>query len=727
MSKTHLIIVLCLSGLCLPPCFAASVDAFTQNERLGRAVNIIGYDPIWRSQAQGRFQAKHFRLIKDAGFQTVRVNLHPFRHMDAANDFALPRSWWTVLDWTLENALEQDLMVILDMHEFNAIAADPEAKKGMFLAFWRQVASHCRRLPANVVFEILNEPNRKLTPDLWNQWLSEALAIIRRDNPTRTVIVGPPFWNSVDHLDDLVLPRHDRNLIVTVHYYKPMDFTHQGASWSSHKDKSGIQWRGTRQDMAPINRDFNKVQTWSKRHRRPILLGEFGAYDRADMASRARYTNAIARAAEARSWSWAYWQFDSDFIVYDMDKDQWVEPILNALIPLADSASLDWPNWRGPQKNGISRETDWSTQWTSAGPAVLWEKQVGMGFSSVAISQGRAFTMGNTGRKDDKKTQPHKDVIYCFDAKTGKEIWKHIYASDLKPNGYEGGTSATPTVANGRVYTLSKHGQAFCLDAASGNVIWHKDLVKAFKIELATWGLSSSPLLVGDTVVLNAGTHGMALTQADGSLVWLTGKGKAGYSTPVEYQVGGLECLALFGLNTLAGVSAHTGDVLWTIPWKALHDENIADPIIHEGTMFVSSFLGARCSLFEIKRNTLTERWQHKDLLNWLNSSVLWQGHVYGVDAKDKSLKCLNFKTGSTKWIYPDIGLGSLMMADGKLIVLSDKGQLLIGPASPKRFKPMASAKILDGKCWTVPVLSHGRIYARNAEGHLVCIDVSNN
>ncbi len=387
-------------------------------------------------------------------------------------------------------------------------------------------------------------------------------------------------------------------------------------------------------------------------------------------------------------------------------------------------SAYDWPHWRGPQKNGISRETGWMSQWT-ADPAVLWRQQVGTGFSSMSVSQGRVYTMGNTGVKGDKKDDEHRDIVYCFDAATGRKLWQHAYANPLLPRGYEGGTSATPTVAEGRVYTLSKHGHVFCLDAASGDVIWHKDLVKDFGIELPTWGLSSSPLRVGETMVLNAGTHGLALHRRDGSRVWFTGAGKAGYSTPVEYRIDGTDCLALFGLDTLAGVTAKTGEVLWTVPWKARYDENIADPIVHAQQMFVSSFLGSRCSLFDIQRDGLKERWQHKDLLNWLNSSVLWQGSVYGVDAKDKTLMCLDFKSGDTRWTYPDVGLGSLMMADEELIVLTEKGKLLIGPASPQGFKPTGSVQVLEGKCWTVPVLSHGRIYARNAAGDLVCLDVT--
>jgi len=312
------------------PCAA---DAFEQNRRLGRGVNIIGYDPIWRSREQGRFKERHFHAIREAGFNAVRVNLHPFRHMDRENGWKLRPAWLETLDWVLKNAGQENLMVILDFHEFNAIGDDPEGNKERFLAFWKQLSEHCKNAPDSVLFEILNEPCKKLTPALWNAWLVEALGIIRASNPTRTVVIGPAFWNSVDHLDELVLPPDDHNLIVTVHYYKPMSFTHQGAAWTGQADKTGIDWQGTADEMAAIERDFDKVAAWAKKHNRPIFLGEFGAYDKAPMESRVRYLNAVTRAAEKRAWSWAYWQFDSDFILWDMKRDGWVEPILNALIP----------------------------------------------------------------------------------------------------------------------------------------------------------------------------------------------------------------------------------------------------------------------------------------------------------------------------------------------------------------------------------------------------------
>jgi len=306
--------------------------AYQQVKELGRGVNIIGYDRIWDDFSQGRFKEKHFRLLKDGGFQHVRINLHAFDHMQGP-DNQLPSSWFKTLDWAVDNALKSNLMVILDLHNFTDFGKDPVGLKPKFLAFWRQVAPHYKDAPNKVVFEILNEPNSKLTPDMWNGYLVEALEIIRQTNPNRTVIIGPAFWNSIGHLDELKLPDTDRNIIVTVHYYLPMPFTHQGAPWSPQNAKlSGITW-GTDAEKQKVRDDFAGVQKWSEANRRPILLGEFGAYDKGEMKYRALYTAHVARTAESFGWAWSYWQFDSDFILYNIDEDHWTEPIKLALIP----------------------------------------------------------------------------------------------------------------------------------------------------------------------------------------------------------------------------------------------------------------------------------------------------------------------------------------------------------------------------------------------------------
>lgn len=326
------IIVIGLCGFFTLSLRADDADvAAKQNKRLGRGVNVLGYDPIWKSPSKARFQQDFFRQIHDAGFRHVRVNLHPFR--DAGPDGGITPYYWKTLDWTVQHALENHLAVILDFHEFLEMAKNPEAKKERFLSVWRQIAERYRDAPNDVFFEILNEPNGELTPKLWNRLFRDALAVVRQSNPGRTVVVGPARWNSIDLLEELDLPENDRNLIVTIHYYNPFEFTHQGTHWTNLKNKTGVPWNGNEQERLAIARDFSRAQAWAVQHRRPLYLGEFGAYDKAEMSSRARYLDCVAREAEQRGWSWAYWQFDSDFILFDVGKRQWVRPLLDALIP----------------------------------------------------------------------------------------------------------------------------------------------------------------------------------------------------------------------------------------------------------------------------------------------------------------------------------------------------------------------------------------------------------
>lgn len=182
-----------LAGFWADPAVGAAPgpDVFSQNQQLGRGVNILGYDPIWQSREQARFQVKHFRLLHEAGFDSVRINLHPFRHSRQEQGWKLPDAWFATVDWAVTNALSNGLTVILDLHEFNAMAENPEGRHDQFLATWKQMAEHYQSAPGGVLFEILNEPSRGLTPELWNRYLKEALALIRKSNPIRTVIVGP--------------------------------------------------------------------------------------------------------------------------------------------------------------------------------------------------------------------------------------------------------------------------------------------------------------------------------------------------------------------------------------------------------------------------------------------------------------------------------------------------------------------------------------------------------
>jgi endoglucanase len=325
---TLFIVTLSINNMSL----AQTVSARDQCLKIGRGVNILGYDKaFWQDHEKGRFKESYFKMIKDAGFSSVRINLNPFKQMDSQNK--IDSHWLETLDWIVNKSLEANLMIILDLHEFTAMADNPEAKKAMFLSFWEQVAPRYKDKSGNVIFEILNEPNKKLTVEMWNTFLVEAVKIIRESNPDRTLIIGPGNWNGIESLNTLKLPENDRNIIVTVHFYHPMRFTHQGAAWATeYKNLTGIKWTGTPDEKEEIESKFKVATDWSLKNDRPIFLGEFGAYDKGDMDSRARYTSFVARTAEKLGFCWAYWQFDSDFIVYNIDKECWVEPILNALM-----------------------------------------------------------------------------------------------------------------------------------------------------------------------------------------------------------------------------------------------------------------------------------------------------------------------------------------------------------------------------------------------------------
>lgn len=319
-----------LSALACAPAGAREISAQAQTKAMTRGVNIIGYDPLWKSPAKARFQLdRHFKVIKAGGFDTVRVNLQAFAHMDADN--RLNPVWLGTLDKVVEQALAAKLTVILDEHDFNVCEKDVAACKPRLTAFWKQIAERYKGAPDQVVFELLNEPSRKLD-DVWNAWIPDLLATIRPSNPTRNIIVGPTQWNSLSRLADLRLPKDDRHLIATFHYYDPFPFTHQGAAWASPIPPVGTAW-GTPDEHARIDKDFDSVAAWSKAEDRPVLLGEFGAYDKGPQASRIAYTQAVARSAEAHGFAWAYWQFESDFNVYDVDADRWIAPIHDALIP----------------------------------------------------------------------------------------------------------------------------------------------------------------------------------------------------------------------------------------------------------------------------------------------------------------------------------------------------------------------------------------------------------
>ncbi|MBI5385649.1 MAG: PQQ-like beta-propeller repeat protein [Verrucomicrobia bacterium] len=392
---------------------------------------------------------------------------------------------------------------------------------------------------------------------------------------------------------------------------------------------------------------------------------------------------------------------------------------LLAAASLAGAAvQFDWPCFHGPDHNNISKEKNWLGAWPAEGPKQLWKANVGGGFSSVSVAAGRLYTMGVVAKRE---------TVWCLDATTGKELWKHSYPYVFKPQYYEGGSSVTPTVDGNTVYSLGQSGEFFRFDAVSGEVLWSQNIAKELGAEVPTWGFASSPVVEGELLIVNVGTHGAAVNKATGKPVWTTGKAAAGYSSAVPFDAGGQRAVAFLAAREVVAVEAKTGQLLWQHPWKTEWDVNAADPVLDGGKVFISSSYGSGCALVQFSVKPPRELWRNKDMQTHFNSAVLVGGHLYGVDGeagKPAFFKCLDWQTGAVKWSEKGFGLGAVTAADGKLILLSEKGELVIAEASPAAFKPLARAQVLGGKCWTAPVLSNGRVYCRNSTGDLVCVDV---
>jgi outer membrane protein assembly factor BamB len=383
--------------------------------------------------------------------------------------------------------------------------------------------------------------------------------------------------------------------------------------------------------------------------------------------------------------------------------------------------AADWPRWRGPDLNGISKETEWSAKFPDGEPKIVWKAKVGTGFSSVSVAARRLFTIGNTGGTE---------TVWCFDAATGKEVWKHEYVCPLDPKYFEGGPTSTPTVDGDVVYTLSRRGHVYAFEAATGKVRWSNNLAEENGMPMPTWGFSGSPLVQGKLLVLNIGDAGMAVDKTTGKVIWKSATEEAGYSTAMPIKRGERSFLIFGCKKSWRAVDSGSGEEVWSHRWLTRYGVNAADPIISGDHILVSSGYGKGAALLKwANENEEPEVvWKNKDLRSQMAPAVLVDGHLFGTDGdagNKNALKCLDFATGEVKWSESNIGTGGVIAADGKLIVLSSRGELIVAPASSEKFEPIARAQVLGGKCWTVPVLANARVYCRNAAGDLICVDVS--
>ena len=400
--------------------------------------------------------------------------------------------------------------------------------------------------------------------------------------------------------------------------------------------------------------------------------------------------------------------------------------------------AAEWPQWRGLNRDGISDEVGILKEWPSSGPKVLWRVPLGEGFSGISVSQGRVYTMFSEG---------NDEFVVCLDASDGKEIWR--FQSDKNyPEGQGGnGPRSTPTIDGALLFTISAHGKLYALDAGSGEKVWSYDLQRKFDAEMPRWGFSTSPLVEGESLLVEVGGRAgqsiVAFDKKSGDVIWDSHTDKLGYSSPIAVTVKGIRQIIFFTGTKLVSVSPEDGKLYWKYSWKTNYDANAATPVfIPPDKVFISSGYGKGAAVVQIRifvdpadkapaavqikenRGTIRidEIWKSRKMKNHFASSVLYGNYLYGFD--NSILKCIEANTGEEQWKTRGFGKGTLMLADGHLIILSDKGKLALAEATPVGFQEKASVKVLSGLCWTMPTLSGGKLYLRN-EKEMVCLDMA--
>ena len=389
------------------------------------------------------------------------------------------------------------------------------------------------------------------------------------------------------------------------------------------------------------------------------------------------------------------------------------------LLSLIASAA-DWPQWRGPSRDGISSETGLLTSWPSGGPKVVWKANgLGEGYSSLAIVSVRIYTQGQHGKQE---------YVLAFDVSTGRKLWE-VPTTRSFSNDKGNGPRGTPTIDGARLYAMAGDGTLVCLDVATGRIVWSQNVVKKYGGSVANWGMSESPLVDGGRLIVMPGGRGaslVSLDKRDGGLQWKSGSDEAGYSSAIVAEVAGVrQVIALSGESATA-VMEENGEMLWRYPRIANRTADIATPIYRDGYVFVSTAYGTGCALLKLGPKMMSEVYFNRDMKNHYSTSVLVGDTLYGYS--DAILTAMDFKTGKVLWKNRSVGKGSVLYADKHLYVLGEDGVVGLVEASPEAYKEVSRFEISKGQypTWSPPVISDGKLYLREQD-NLICYDIKAN
>ncbi len=425
------------------------------NQLLGRGINMGN---MFEESSQGAWgnpwNPKYVNMVDSLGFDHIRL---PIRWERAdrfeADGTTIKGAFLKEIKTIIDSVIAKDMMIMINMHHHEALMANPAGQKARFLSQWRQIATYFKDYPEDkLLFEVLNEPTSNMTADLWNEFFADALAVIRESNPSRTVIVGTPDWGGTSGINKLVLPE-DEHLIVTVHYYNPFNFTHQGADWTTPIPPTGVTWKNRESDRNAIKTEFNIVDAFRANNNNiPIHVGEFGSYDKADMESRRLWTNFVSRYFEEKGYSWAYWEFSAGFGIYNPSSRSFRQTLVDALLndnmyePAPDgnyvsvyTAGTAFTDWWAQNLN-LSREagalkvtvttqgSDWQNQLTFPKLPLIAGKEYRMSFEAYSES---AVDKGiNTFICKNSDPWTNYSGSYTFTPTTQQSLYQYNFTSN---------------------------------------------------------------------------------------------------------------------------------------------------------------------------------------------------------------------------------------------------------------------------------------------------------
>jgi outer membrane protein assembly factor BamB len=415
---------------------------------------------------------------------------------------------------------------------------------------------------------------------------------------------------------------------------------------------------------------------------------------------------------------------------------------MGCALALAD----DWPQWRGPNRDGVWNETGTLEKFADKQLKLRWRQPIASGYSGPTVAAGRVYVM-------DREVEPKQtERVHCFDSLTGKPEWTHSYDCAYRGVGYTAGPRASVTIDEDRAYSLGSMGNLYCLDAAGGKVLWEKDLNQEYKIRMPNWGIAASPLVEGNLVIVQIGGENACLVAFDklsGKEQWRALDDNASYSAPIMIQQAGQRVLLCWTGDSVVGMNAASGAVYWQIPFKpAKMVINVATPVLEKNRLFLTSFYDGSTMLAvapdKLEATTLWRRSgrdeQHTDGLHSIIGTPYLEGdYVYGVDSYGE-LRCLDALSGDRIWeslqATPKSRWSTIhMVRNGSRIwMFNERGELIIARLSPSGYEELSRAKLIEptrvqlpqrgGVCWSHPAYANRHVFARNDE-ELVCASLA--